>query len=49
MVVADISTAQQSILIQLGKDGIPVVRLEQVKPSLEDVFMKLVNHTEAEQ
>lgn len=48
MAVTDITTAQQSILNQLTKDGIPVVRLEQVKPSLEDVFMKLINHTEAE-
>lgn len=48
LAVTDITIAQQSILSQLGKDGIPVVRLEQVKPSLEDVFMKLVNHTEAE-
>lgn len=48
LAITDITLAQQSILSQLGKDGIPVVRLEQVKPSLEDVFMKLVNHTEAE-
>jgi len=48
MAVTDITTAHQSILNQLAKDGVPVVRLEQVKPSLEDVFMKLINHTEAE-
>lgn len=48
MSVEDIETAQHSILAQLAKDGIPIVRLEQVKPSLEDVFMKLVNHQEAE-
>lgn len=49
MAVTDIPLAQHSILTQLAKDGIPVVRLEQVKPSLEDVFMKLVNHKEVEQ
>jgi ABC-2 type transport system ATP-binding protein len=46
MAVTDVPVAQKSILTQLVKDGVPVVRLEQVKPSLEDVFMKLVNHKE---
>ena len=49
MAVTDVPVAQQSILTQLAKDGVPVVRLEQVKPSLEDVFMKLVNHKEMAQ
>lgn len=49
MAVTDVSIAQQSILTQLAKDGFPVVRLELVKPSLEDVFMKLINHKEMEQ
>ena len=48
MTVEDIDTAQQAILAQLAMDKLPIVRLEQVKPSLEDVFMKLVNHKEAE-
>ena len=48
MTVEDINIAQQSILAQLTQDKLPIVRLEQVKPSLEDVFMKLVNHKEAE-
>jgi len=48
MAVEDIDTAQQAILAQLAMDKLPIVRLEQVKPSLEDVFMKLVNHKEAE-
>lgn len=47
MTVEDINIAQQSILAQLAQDKLPIVRLEQVKPSLEDVFMKLVNHKEA--
>ena len=47
MTVEDINIAQQSILAQLAQDKMPIVRLEQVKPSLEDVFMKLVNHKEA--
>jgi ABC-2 type transport system ATP-binding protein len=46
MAVEDIHVAQQSILAQLAKDKVSIVRLEQVKPSLEDVFMKLVNHAE---
>jgi ABC-2 type transport system ATP-binding protein len=47
MTVDDIDLAQRSILAQLAKDEISIVRLEQVKPSLEDVFMKLINHEEA--
>lgn len=46
MTVDDIHIAQQSILAQIAKDKVSIVRLEQVKPSLEDVFMKLVNHKE---
>lgn len=49
LAVEDIDLAQQSVLAQLAKDKIAIVRFEQVKPSLEDVFMKLVNgSTEAE-
>lgn len=46
LAVEDIQAAQQAILEQLAKDKVSIVRLEQVKPSLEDVFMKLVNHEE---
>jgi ABC-2 type transport system ATP-binding protein len=46
MTVEDIDVAQRSILAQLARDKISIVRLEQVKPSLEDVFMKLINHEE---
>jgi ABC-2 type transport system ATP-binding protein len=42
MTVQDIQTAQQSILTRLAADKVSIVRLEQVKPSLEDVFLKLV-------
>ena len=49
MTVEDIQLAQQSILAQLATDEVPIIRLEQVKPSLEDVFMKLVNHGREEQ
>ena len=48
MTVEDIDLAQRSILAQLAKDNLSIVRLEQVKPSLEDVFMKLINHEEVE-
>lgn len=43
LAVEDIDLAQQSILAQLAKDKVSIIRFEQVKPSLEDVFMKLVN------
>jgi ABC-2 type transport system ATP-binding protein len=43
LAVEDIDLAQQSILAQLTKDKVSIIRFEQVKPSLEDVFMKLVN------
>ena len=46
MTVKDIDIAQRSILAQLARDKVSIVRLEQVKPSLEDVFMKLVNQKE---
>jgi ABC-2 type transport system ATP-binding protein len=46
MTVEDIDVAQRSILAQLARDKISIVRLEQVKPSLENVFMKLINHEE---
>lgn len=46
MTVEDIDVAQRSILAQLARDKVTIVRLEQVKPSLEDVFMKLVNQKE---
>ena len=46
MTVEDIHVAQRSILAQLAKDKVSIIRLEQVKPSLEDVFMKLINHEE---
>jgi len=46
MTVEDIDIAQRSILAQLARDTVRIVRLEQVKPSLEDVFMKLVNQKE---
>ncbi len=46
MTVEDIDIAQRSILAQLARDNVSIVRLEQVKPSLEDVFMKLVNQKE---
>ncbi len=46
MTVEDIDAAQRSILAQLAKDKVSIVRFEQVKPSLEDVFMKLVNQKE---
>ncbi len=46
MTVEDIDAAQRSILTQLAKDNVSIVRFEQVKPSLEDVFMKLVNQEE---
>jgi ABC-2 type transport system ATP-binding protein len=49
MAVEDIQVAQQAILAQLATDKVSIVRLEQVKPSLEDVFMKLVNHKEVAQ
>jgi ABC-2 type transport system ATP-binding protein len=44
MSVEDVHIALHSILERLAQDNLPIVRLEQVKPSLEDVFMKLVNH-----
>ncbi len=46
MTVEDIHVAQRSILAQLVRDEISIIRLEQVKPSLEDVFMKLVKQKE---
>lgn len=48
MTVEDVGLALHSILEQLAQDNLPIVRLEQVKPSLEDVFMKLVNHGKEE-
>lgn len=48
MTVEDVNLALQSILARLAQDNAPIVRLEQVKPSLEDVFMKLVNHGKEE-
>ncbi len=49
ILAGDTAAAQQAILAALVKEKSPILRFEQVRPSLEDVFMKLVNHKEAEE
>jgi ABC-2 type transport system ATP-binding protein len=44
--VADMQAAQKAIIQKLMSNQVTIVRFEVVTPSLEDIFLKLVNHTE---
>jgi ABC-2 type transport system ATP-binding protein len=43
VVVNDVETAKRELLATAVQSGLILTRYEMVKPSLEDVFMKLVN------
>ncbi|MFC2064852.1 DUF4162 domain-containing protein, partial [Chloroflexota bacterium] len=43
LVVNDIATAREALLPSLLSAGLSLSRYEECKPSLEDVFLRLVN------
>ncbi len=42
VIVSDVATAKRELLASAAGAGLPLVRYEMVRPSLEDVFMRLV-------
>lgn len=42
VVVSDVATAKRELLATAAEAGLPLVRYEMVRPSLEDVFVRLV-------
>jgi ABC-2 type transport system ATP-binding protein len=48
ILAGDTAAAQQAILAALVKEKSTILRFEQVRPSLEDVFLKLVDRKEAQ-
>jgi ABC-2 type transport system ATP-binding protein len=46
VVVDDVETAARAIRSRLGERGIPIARLEPIQPSLEDVFVALIEAEE---
>ena len=49
ILVNDLETAKRSLLGEAARSGVGLLRYEVVKPSLEDVFLRLVNGEEVKQ
>jgi ABC-2 type transport system ATP-binding protein len=47
VLVSDVETARRELLASVVQSGLALTRYEMVRPSLEDVFLKLVNGEEA--
>ncbi|MGD9100937.1 MAG: ABC transporter ATP-binding protein [Anaerolineae bacterium] len=47
VIVSDVETARRELLASVVQSGLALTRYEMVRPSLEDVFLKLVNGEEA--
>jgi ABC-2 type transport system ATP-binding protein len=49
VIVEDILTAKNNMVKSIAQNGLSLMRYEVVKPSLEDVFLKLVGQEEAKE
>ena len=47
VVVSDVETAKRELMASAVQSGLVLIRYEMVRPSLEDVFLRLVNEGDA--